>query len=93
MAKHSLVNLSNTTETRLTPTGTHSGIDFTIQNVNSAGYIYIGGEGVSAQSYGYRILPNHAISVELNGSESLYAIASATNMKAATLNTRLETGS
>jgi hypothetical protein len=92
MSRHSLVILSDTVATRLSPPGTHSGIDFTVQNINSAGYIYIGGENVSVENYGYRILPNHAISLELSGSEFIYAIASASNMKAATLNTKLETG-
>ena len=93
MTTHSLTTLSNTTATRLTPNGIHSGIDFTIQNVNATGYIYLGAEGVSSENYGYRILPNHAISIELNGRDALYAIASASNMKAAVLKTKLEAGS
>jgi hypothetical protein len=93
MTIHALTTLSNTTATRLTPNGIHSGIDFTIQNANASGYIYIGSEGVTTENYGYRILPNHAISIELNGKESLYAISSAPNMKAATLKTKLEVGS
>jgi hypothetical protein len=93
MATHSLTTLSNTTATRLTPNGVHSGIDFTIQNANSSGYIYIGAETVSSESYGYRILPNHAISIELNGQEAIYAVASEAGMKAAILKTKLESGS
>jgi hypothetical protein len=93
MTIHSLTTLSNTVATRLTPNGVHSGIDFTIQNVNASGYIYLGAEGVSAENYGYRILPNHAISVELNGKDALYAICSTPNMKAAILKTKLEAGS
>jgi hypothetical protein len=93
MERHLLINVSNTSPTRITPTGTHSGIDLTMQNVNGSGYIYVGGAGVTAENYGYRIYPNHAFSIELNGNEAIYAIASAPNMKVATLRTRLESGS
>lgn len=33
MAQHNLINLSNSTATLLSPFGTHSGIDITIQYV------------------------------------------------------------
>ncbi len=92
MTTHALITLSDSTTTRLTPNGIHSGIDITIQNVNASGYIYIGAEGVSAENYGYRILPNHAISIELNGRDSVYAIASAPSMKVAVLKANLEAG-
>ena len=90
---HSLTTLSTSAATLLTPNGTHSGYDFTMQNVNDAGYIYIGGEGVTSTTYGYRILPNHALSIEITGRDALYAIASAGGMKIAVLQTNLETGS
>lgn len=90
MAQHSLINLSNTSATRLTPNGVHSGMDITLQNVSSSGYIYIGGEGVTAANYGYRLLPNHSFSVELIGSEALYAIASAPDTEVAVLRLGLE---
>jgi hypothetical protein len=93
MARHSLINLSNTEDVRLTPLGTHSGMDLTVQNVNNSGYIYLGGEGVSSENYGYRINASHAFSIELNGKESLYAIASAPSMKIAIIMTNLEHGS
>lgn len=90
MAQHSLVILSNSEATRLTPNGVHSGMDITLQNVSSSGYIYLGGEGVSSSNYGYRLLPNHAFSIELIGPESLYAIASAPNTQLAVLKSGLE---
>lgn len=93
MTQHALTTLSMSEATRLTPNGVHSGIDITLQNVNASGYIYVGGEGVSSENYGYRIMPNHAISVELNGASSLYATSSAPGMKVAVLNTSLESGS
>lgn len=93
MTQHGLITLSATTPMRLTPNGIHSGMDVTLQNVNSSGYIYVGGSGVTATDYGYRILPNHSFSIELNGKDALYAIASAPNMKLAMLKANLEAGS
>ena len=91
MSIHTLTTLSNSTATRLTPNGGHSGMDITLQNVNTSGYIYIGGEGVTSSNYGYRISANSAISFELPGYDSLYAIASTTSMSVAVLSIGLET--
>ena len=90
MTFHEIVALSNSTATRLTPPGTHSGMDITLQNVNSTGYIYVGAEGVTSSSYGYRVAANQAISFELAGLDSLYAIASAEDMDLAVLKIDLE---
>lgn len=87
---HNLYTLSNTEATRLTPIGMHSGMDITLQNVNPDGYIYIGGEGVTALNYGYRLNPNNAIAWELPEKDALYAIASADGLKVATIKTSLE---
>ena len=92
MTTHSLTTLSNTDAVRLTPNGDHSGMDITLQNVNASGYVYIGGEGVTTSNYGYRIMPNHAISFELPGYDALYAISSAPEMKLAIIKTGLEVG-
>jgi len=93
MTQHALTTLSNTTPTRLTPNGIHSGMDITLQNVNSSGYIYIGSSSVSSTNYGFRIMPNHSISFELPGKDSLYAIASINSMKVAVIQTGIEVGS
>lgn len=85
--------LSTSTPTMLSPYGTHSGLDFTIQNVNDSGYIYLGTAEVSSTNYGFRILPNHSISFELNGRDDIYAIASTADMKVAVISVALETGS
>jgi hypothetical protein len=91
MTAHILHTLSNSTVTRLTPLGVHAGMDFTIQNSNETGYIYIGGtETVSSTDYGFRILPNHSISFELPPKDALFAIASANGMKAAVISMSLE---
>lgn len=90
----SLVTLSNTTPTRLTPNGKHSGIDITLQNVNDTGYIYIGGtDTISSTNYGFRIMPNHSFSIELNGNDAIYAVSSVNGMSLAVLKARLESGS
>lgn len=92
MTQHSLTTLSNTSAVRLTPNGTHPGMDITLQNVNGTGYIYIGSSSVSSIDYGFRLMPNHSISFELPGNDSLYAISSVNNMKIAVMQTGLEYG-
>jgi hypothetical protein len=78
----------------LTPLGIHSGMDITLQNVNPSGYIYIGGDDqISDTDYGFRIMPNHSISFELPGQDTLYAISSINAMKVAVIKTNLESGS
>lgn len=86
---HALTTLSDSTATRISPPGAHGGLDFTVQNVNSAGYIYLGGEGVTSSNYGFRILPNHSISFELPPKDHLYAVAS-TSLNAAVISIGLE---
>jgi hypothetical protein len=86
---HALVALNSSTAVRLTPAGTHSGLDFTVQNANNSGYIYLGGEGVTTSNYGFRILPNHSISFELPSKDHIYAVAS-TSLNAAVISMGLE---
>lgn len=92
MATHSLTTLSNSTATRLTPSGLHSGMDITIQNVHDSAIVYIGGEGVSSSNYGFRLNAGSAISFELPGRDALYAISNTNNSKVAVLKTNLESG-
>jgi hypothetical protein len=90
MTSHVLTTLSNTAATRLTPNGLHSGMDITIQNINSSGVVYIGGEGVSSSSFGFRLAADHAIAFELPGQDALYAIAENNGAQIAVLKTGLE---
>lgn len=90
---HNLYTLSNSSATRITPNGTHSGIDITVQNVSDTAYVFIGAQGVTSDNYGYRIAPGHAISWELPGKNALYAISDTDSSKLAVLNTSLESGS
>jgi hypothetical protein len=92
MTLHAHTTLSNTTATRLTPNGLHSGMDITIQNIHESAYVYVGGEGVTASDYGYRIAPGAAFSIELPGQDALYAISTVNSSKVAILKTGLETG-
>ena len=92
MTSHILHTLSNTTATRLTPSGAHSGMDITLQNVNASGNIYIGGEGVTSSSYGFKLLPNQVFSIELPGKDALYAVGSINELELAVLQTGLEEG-
>ena len=92
MTSHSLTTLSSSTATRLTPSGVHSGMDITIQNVHASAYVYIGGEGVADSNFGYRLNPGSAISFELPGKDALYAISDTDGSSIATIKTNLESG-
>jgi hypothetical protein len=67
-------------------------MDITIQNVHASAYAYIGGEGVTTSSYGYRLNPGSAISFELPGKDALYAITDTNNSQIAIIKTNLESG-
>lgn len=93
MTTNRIVALSTTSPLLLSPAGTHSGVDITVQNINATGYVYIGGSNLTNANYGFRIDPSHAISIELNGRDALYAIASTSGVSACVLTTNLEQGS
>ena len=87
---HAIVALNSSTAVKLTPTSVvHSGLDFTVQNPNDSGYVYLGAANVSITNYGFRILPNHSISFELPPYDHLYAVAS-TSLNAAVISIGLE---
>jgi hypothetical protein len=90
---HAVVTLSNSTATRLTPNGLHSGTDITVQNLHDSAYVYLGGEGVTSSSFGYRLAPGSAWSVELSGQSPLYATTATNGSTIAILKTSLEGGS
>ena len=91
MTAHNVYNLGETpSATRITPSGTHSGMDITIQNINSSANVYIGGENVSPDNFGYRIAPGHAWSIELPGRDELWLCSDTENALAAVLKTNLE---
>ena len=90
MTTHSLTTLTNSAALRLTPNGLHSGMDITIQNVDSSAYVFLGGEGVTASDYGYRLAPGSAWSVELPGLDAIYAITDTNGSKVALFKMGLE---
>jgi hypothetical protein len=92
MTQHAVTTLSNTTATRLTPNGLHSGMDITIQNTHASAIVYIGGEEVTSSSFGYRLSPGAAWSVELSGKDAIYAISNTNGSQVAVLQTSLELG-
>jgi hypothetical protein len=67
-------------------------MDITIQNIHASAYVYVGGEGVTTSSYGYRLSPGSAISFELPGKDAMYAITDTNSSQVAVIKTNLETG-
>jgi hypothetical protein len=92
MTTHLTTTLSSSSATLVSPLGIHSGVDITIQNLDSEAYVYIGGEGVTTSNFGYRISPASAISFELPGKNALYAVTSSNGSQIAVLKTGLEVG-
>ena len=90
MTTHGLTTLSDSTDTRLSPAGTHSGLDITIQNVDATATVYIGGEGVTASNYGFKITAGAAWSIELPPKDEIHAITDTNGSKVAVLYTGLE---
>jgi hypothetical protein len=88
---HELLTLSDETETELTPEGkVHSGLDLTVQNVHATAIVYIGGEGVTAEDYGFKLEPKEAFSIELNPRDQLFAISDTDGATVALLRALLE---
>lgn len=77
--------------TRLSPRGTHSGVDITIQNLDSSNPIYLGGENVNSSDFGYRLSAGSAWSIELPGTDAIYAYSD-NEVEVAVLMTGLEAG-
>lgn len=90
MTTHALIQLNTSTANRLTPRGMHSGMDITVQNLSDTAYVYIGGDGVNSEDFGYRLSPGSAWSVELPGLDALYAITDTNDSYIAVLQTGLE---
>lgn len=75
---HAKVATNATTPTRLTPEGREGGIGLSIQiqNVSSVD-VYIGAEGLTSSSYGCKVAPGAACSLEsLTPNDEVYALSS-----------------
>jgi hypothetical protein len=53
------------------------GQSLVVQNPIDGINVYIGGEGLTASSYGFLLNPNSDISIDLQNGESIYAIVGA----------------
>lgn len=80
------------TPTKITPDGTHSGMDITIQNADATHNVYIGADGVTSTNYGFKLIPGHAWSVELSGMDDLYLCGDQAGQYAAVIKVKLEDG-
>lgn len=84
--RHKILVLSTTTPTALTyEDNVQSSYTLVVQNNNDSGYIYIGASNVSTSSYGYKLFPGQAFTVELSAFNRIYAVCSANTMTAALL--------
>ena len=75
---HEVYTIGNETAILIGPGENHAGRDITIQNLSSVNNVYIGGEGVTTESFGYMLEPKAAWSVELRGGDNIYAISDGT---------------
>lgn len=75
---HEIYTIGSETATLIGPGENHAGRDITIQNLSSLDNVYIGGAGVTAESFGYMLEPKAAWSVELKGGDNIYAISDGT---------------
>jgi hypothetical protein len=90
MTRHSRITVWDNA-TRLSPNGIHSGVDLTVQNLDGSNYVYLGGEEVNSNNFGYRLAPGAAVSFELPGRDAIYAYSD-NEIDVAVLMTGLEAG-
>lgn len=91
MTTHAVHTLTTAgTAYEIIPMREGNGRDVTIQNNNTSAAILIGGPGVTTSNYGFNIMPNAAISFELDGADSIWAISSTANATVNTLIVKLE---
>ena len=80
------LTLSTSTPTELTIVDSaQSANTLVVQNNNDSGYIYLGTDSVSSSSYGFKLFPGQAFTIELSAYSHLYAVCSANSMTAAVM--------
>jgi hypothetical protein len=72
------------------PVAGGNGKDVTIQNNNIIGDVLIGGVGVTTSSFGFKLAPNAAISFELDGRDSVWAVSSTSAVSVNLMSINLE---
>jgi len=87
---HELLTLSDTEQSEITPGPKHSGLDVTVQNVDETANVYVGGDGVTAEDYGFKLIPGAAIAFELNPRNQIFVISDTDGSKAALIRVFLE---
>ena len=90
MTTHEHVTLSDSAATLVTTPGIHSGADVTIQNIDETAIVYVGGSGVTASNYGFKLSPGTAISFELPPKDAIFCISDTDTSKVAVLQIGLE---
>ena len=70
---HQIITVIDSETSTIGPEGTHTGRDITIQNLSASVSVYLGGSDVTTTSFGYKLSPSCAWSVELRAGEYLYA--------------------
>lgn len=90
MATYGLFDVYTDETIKVSPDNATAGRDFTVQNLSN-GYVYIGSDSnVNQNSFGYRLSPGAAWSVELNGKDEIWAVAQYNNSQVATFALGLE---
>lgn len=91
MASHETFTLT-TAETayEIIPARGGNGRDVTIQNNNATATVLIGGPGVTVTDYGFKILPNTAISFELDGTDVIWAVSENSSATVNVMTVKLE---
>lgn len=90
MTRHEKFTLTGGEATQITPNGTHSGMDITIQNINTNANVFVGGEGVTTSEFGFKITPGAAVSFELSGQDDLFICSDESPATAAVIKINLE---
>lgn len=82
--RHKIVSLSTSTPVSLTYEDTiQSSYTLVVQNNNDSGYVYLGTSNVTSSSYGYKLFPGHAFTIELSSLNKIYAVSSTGSMTVA----------
>lgn len=74
MLKHRIVTLNGTAQDLVI----HEPVDalavFSVQNIMSVGFAYLGNKDVTSLSYGHKLYPGQSFTVELAPNDKLYAV-------------------
>lgn len=88
---HDTVTLTTSgTAYEILPVRQGNGRDVTIQNNNASAVVYIGGTSVTTSDYGFKIVSGAAISFELDGRDSIWAVSGADGATVNVMSVNLE---